>query len=155
VVDNPGGLAIGSQEDSLGGDVPSRSLQLERVTVLGRIRCDNLVASESLLTAAVWVDDRQAGCLRFSRFDAASANTLPRRFRCVTDSPSFASLVQWRPGYGQLAATSPAALLAASETGDLVGSFASTRAGTRLSNLNAKLLEFLPVGLTPLVILET
>jgi hypothetical protein len=155
VVDNRNGLAIGGLiGDSSGGDAPARSVQLERVTVLGRVRCDSLVASESILADAAFVDDRQSGCLRFSRFEAVSANHLPRRFRCVTDRPIFASLIQWRPAYVQLASTTPAVVLTASETGDAVGSFASTHAGARLANLKAKLLEFLPVGLSPVVVVE-
>jgi Phage tail protein (Tail_P2_I) len=156
VVDNAGGLAIGaSQGESIEADLPARSVQLERVTVLGRVRCESLVASESILAGAVWVDDRQSGCLRFSRFDPVSTTHLPRRYRCVTDTPTFASLIQWRPAYGQLSAIAPATLVTASETGDIIGSFASTRTGARFSNLKAKLLEFLPVGLVPLVIAET
>jgi hypothetical protein len=156
VVDNAGGLAIGGlSAESTEVDKPARSVQLERATVLGRIRCESLVASESILAGAAVVDDRQSGCLRFSRFDPVSTNHLPRRYRCVTDTPAFASLIQWRPAYGQLSATSPVPLVTASETGDIIGSFASTRAGARFSNLKAKLLEFLPVGLVPLVIAET
>jgi len=156
VVDSSGGLAIGGlSTESTEVDMPARSVQLERATVLGRIRCESLVASESILAGAAAVDDRQSGCLRFSRFDPVSTNHLPRRYRCVTDTPTFVSLIQWRPAYGQLSATSPVALVTASETGDNIGSFASTRAAARFSNLKAKLLEFLPVGLVPLVIAET
>ena len=156
VLDNRGGLAIGGLlGDGSGVDPPARSVQLERVTVLGRVRCESLVASESILAGGAYVDDRQSGCLRFTRFDPASADHLPRRFRCVTDPPTFASSIQWRPAYAQLGPTAAGSLSTASERGDVVGSFASTRSRTRLSNLQAKLREFLPVGLTPLVVAET
>lgn len=155
VVDNLGGLAIGGLLGGSGGDPPARAVQLERATVLGRIRCDSLTGSESVIVGSAYVDDRQSGCLRFSRFDAASANHLPRRFRCLTDAPRFASYIQWRPDYARLALTTPPPVLTASEAGDAIGSFASARMGTRLANLAAKLREFLPVGLVPLVVAET
>jgi len=54
---------------------------LERVTVLGRIHCDVLSASECLLDDVAVVEDRQSGCIRFTRFELGSV--LPRRFQCV------------------------------------------------------------------------
>ena len=57
------------------------SLQLERVTVLGRIHCEVLIASETILDDIVVAEDHQSGCIRFSRYEAGSL--LPRRFQCV------------------------------------------------------------------------
>ena len=136
-------------------------VQLERTTVLGQVRCTTLVASESLLTAHTDVVDRQAGCVRFCRFEPGSL--LPRRYRCVPAAEDggdparavFVSLRPANPGYGGLDAAASPRVARASESGDHVGAFASTAPQVRLDNLRRKLDEFLPVGLSALVIAES
>jgi hypothetical protein len=92
----------------------SASVQLERVTVLGRIACDVLSASECLLDDIAIVEDQQSGCIRFSRYEVGSV--LPRRYRCVPSeqdvagcpssgrclAPLFNSRRFGRPDYAQL-----------------------------------------------------
>jgi hypothetical protein len=160
------GLAIGGLTEGLNpaGDAPARHVQLERVTLFGRLRAETLLASESLLTGVATVDDRQAGCLRFSRYDA-SGTAVPRRYRCVPTAESLArgdsatavfnSLTPSRPEYAQLAGSSSPLVLIASEAGDQVGAFAASFPGLRLANLHAKLSEFLPAGLNTVIIAET
>jgi len=145
----------------------SNVLQLERVTVLGRIACDVLQASECLLNDLAVVDDQQAGCIRFSRWERGSV--LPRRFQCVPgeaqarDCPpnrrclpaQFNSLRFGRPDYAQLAAIRQPEILSASEAGAEVGAFASELNQIRLANLQVKLREFMPVSLTAVVVAET
>jgi hypothetical protein len=55
----------------------------------------------------------------------------------------------------QLASACPAEILTASESAAEVGAFASRFNAIRLSNLAVKLQEFMPVGLTPVIIAET
>src|SRR5205807_999078 len=107
IVDQRGGLAIGglsvpilsppavfsppfsppdefsppSSPPGLPAEPAAQSVQLERVTVLGRVRCEVLQASECLLDDLAVVDDQQAGCIRFSRYERGSV--LPRRYQCV------------------------------------------------------------------------
>lgn len=145
----------------------SNVLQLERVTVLGRIECDVLQASECLLTDLAVVDDQQSGCIRFSRWERGSI--LPRRFQCVPteaqarDCPpnrrclpaQFNSLRFGRPDYAQLGAMRQPEILSTSESGAEVGAFASELNQIRLANLQVKLREFMPVSLTAVVVAET
>ncbi|HEU4931389.1 MAG TPA: hypothetical protein VFT48_04880, partial [Pyrinomonadaceae bacterium] len=145
----------------------SNVLQLERVTVLGRIECDVLQASECLLNDLAVVDDQQSGCIRFSRWERGSI--LPRRFQCVpTDAQArdcppnrrclpaqFNSLRFGRPDYAQLGAMRQPEILSASESGAEVGAFASELNQIRLANLQVKLREFMPVSLTAVVVAET
>jgi len=145
----------------------SNVLQLERVTVLGRIECDVLQASECLLNELAVVDDQQSGCIRFSRWERGSI--LPRRFQCVPteaqarDCPpnrrclpaQFNSLRFGRPDYAQLAAMRQREILSASESGAEVGAFASELNQIRLANLQVKLREFMPVSLAAVVVAET
>jgi hypothetical protein len=143
------------------------TVQLERVTVLGRISCNVLNASESLLNDLAFVQDQQSGCVRFTRFERGSV--LPRRYQCVPSdeqattcslpwrciAPVFNSLSFGRPDYAQLAAACPTEILVASEAGAEVGAFAGVLNTIRLANLNAKLQEFMPVGLSAVIIGET
>jgi hypothetical protein len=162
IVDRRGGLAVGGLNEGTPDD-PAVDVQLERVTTLGRVRCNTLVASECLLTARTEVDDRQAGCVRFSRFEPGSL--LPRRYRCVPSAGDtahgdaaravFVSLRPANPGYGQLDAASSPRAARASEASDHAGAYASTFPQLRLDNLHRKLDEFLPVGLRALVIAES
>ena len=143
-----------------------RGLHLERTTVLGRIRT-TLEASECLLDETAIVNDRQVGCIRFSRFELGSA--LPRRFPCVPSDaqaaacppnlrclpPLFQARRLGRPGYAQLASATSPAILTGSEAGAEIGAFASRRNAIRQGNLEIKLREFLPVGLRALLIAES
>jgi len=143
------------------------TVQLERVTVFGVVSCDVLNASESLLNDVAFVQDQQSGCVRFTRFERGSM--LPRRYQCVPSdeqattclppgrcfAPVFNSLRFGRPDYAQLAAACPAEILTASEAGAEVGAFASVLNTIRLSNLKAKLQEFMPIGLSAVIIGET
>ena len=176
IVDQQGGVAI-SGDTTLGSppilrphiqDTPAtRAVQLERVTVLGAIVCDVLNASDSLLNDLAIVNDRQSGCVRFTRFETGSL--LPRRYRCVPDesqvaacagksrcvAPLFNSRQFGRPDYAQLAGRCADAILTASEEQSEVGAFAGTQNTIRLRNLLIKLQEFMPVSLSAVIVAET
>jgi hypothetical protein len=64
----------------------------------------------------------------------------------------FRSLRPASPTYAMPAIGSSRQALGASEAGDEVGAFAHAYPGLRVANLHAKLHEFLPVGLQPVVI---
>jgi hypothetical protein len=135
-------------------------LQLERVTVFGALHCEILAASDVLLCDIAVADDRQRGCIRYSRYQPGSL--LPRRYQCVPgeaqsgrSTPVFTSLRFGNPAYAQLAAGTAAEVLTASDQTDAPGAFATTLGTTRLRNLQTKLAEFMPVGLVPVLIAET
>ena len=172
IIDQRGGLAIGGAPLSIGNgssllESAAQSVQLERVTVFGRIICEVLNASESLLDDKATVYDQQAGCIRFSRYERGSV--LPRRYNCVPSdeqagacspkarclAPQFNSRTFGRPDYAQLASACPQEILTAGEAGAEVGAFAGSLNTVRLRNLEIKLQEFLPVGLSALVVAET
>jgi hypothetical protein len=60
-----------------------------------------------------------------------------------------------RPDYAQLAAGCSEQILTASEQGAEVGAFAGGQNTVRLKNLRLKLQEFMPVGLSAMVVAET
>ena len=170
IVDQQGGSAIGGAAGS--GSPPvfataARNVQLERVTVFGAILCDVLNASESLLNDIAIVNDQQSGCMRFTRFEMGSV--LPRRYRCIPDetqasacgagprclAPLFNSRRFGRPDYAQLTASCPDVILSGGEDEGEIGVFAGTQNTIRLRNLKTKLQEFMPVGLSAVVIAES
>ncbi len=138
----------------------ARLLQLERVTVLGAVHCEILSASDTLLRDLTVADDRQRGCIRYSRYQRGSA--LPRRYQCVptesqagASTPVFTSLRFGNAAYAQLGAGTAPEVLTVSDQNDAPGAFATTLETTRLHNLQIKLAEFMPVGLVPVLIAET
>jgi hypothetical protein len=145
----------------------AKTAQLERVTVFGQIRCEILKASESLFDDIALVDDQQSGCVRFTRFERGSV--LPRRYQCIPNDAQaqtfggasrslaalFNSRIFGRPDYAQLAPNCPMEILTAAENGSEVGAFASRQNTIRRMNLKAKLQEFMPVGLTAVVVAES
>jgi hypothetical protein len=165
------GLAVGGTgpaaawDDEASGaadDPPARAVRLRRVTVIGRLRAAELEGDEALIAGLVLVDRQQNGCLRFCRVEPGSV--LPRRYRSVpTDAdlaagdearPSFGSLQPRQPLFAALGDASSPLLLGASEAGDQVGAYAGAFPGLRRANLAAKLTEFLPAGLRPVVVLH-
>jgi hypothetical protein len=178
IIDQQNGYAIAGNSElpspllqasfPFGIAVPSAAgIQLERATVLGLVFCEVLSASDSLLNDVALVEDQQSGCIRFTRFEFASV--LPRRYQCVPSesqakagsnsgrlsAPAFNSLRYGRPDYAQLAAACPREILTASEAGAEVGAFSGTLNTIRLNNLRTKLGEFMPVGLSAVVVAET
>ena len=158
------GIAVPSSPPAIGS---ARTVQLDRTTVFGAIHCDVLYASECLLDDLAIVADQQSGCVRFTRFEEGSV--LPRRFMCVPSeaqadacigtsrciAPVFNSRLFGRPEYAQLSARCPEALLTASESRAEVGAFAGAQNTIRLRALQAKLQEFMPVGLSAVIIAES
>jgi len=148
-------------------DIGAPNVQLERVTVLGRIVCDVLSASESILDEIAIAEDQQSGCIRFSRYEIRSV--LPRKYLCVPSedqasactgvgrcfAPLFNSRRFGRPDYAQLAPQCPPEILAASEQRSEIGAFTGNLNPIRLENLRIKLQEFLPAGLAAVIIAET
>ncbi|HVN06242.1 MAG TPA: hypothetical protein VMT86_17590 [Bryobacteraceae bacterium] len=143
------------------------SVQLERVTVFGGIRAGVFSASESILNAVAIADDRQSGCIRFTRYETGSV--LPRRYRCIPSEsqaetctgpgrcfvPVFNSRRFGSPLYAQLASNCPPEILSASEQASEIGAFTGAFNPIRLQNLRTKLQEFMPVGLVPVIIAES
>jgi hypothetical protein len=148
-------------------DMGAPSVQLERATVLGRIFCNVLSASESILDEMALAQDQQSGCIRFSRYESGSV--LPRRYLCVPSedqasvctgtgrcyAPLFNSRRFGRPDYGQLAQACPPEILSASEQRSEVGAFTGNLNPIRLENVRIKLQEFLPTSLVAVVVAET
>jgi hypothetical protein len=149
-----GGVAAGAPVDAIAaGDA-----RVERATVIGGTASRTIEASDCLFLAAVEVERRQQGCVRYSYLPEGSR--VPRRFRCQPDGPpahrpSFVSLDPAAPGYAQLHPATPAEIASGASNRNEMGAFNFTRASDRLAHLNARLGEYVRFGLEAGVFLAT
>jgi hypothetical protein len=155
-----------SIKDSITGAVTASSTAaaFERVTVFGSANIETVEASNSIFTAPLIAERRQAGCVRFSYFPDGSRT--PRAFRCqpqlaltnVTDpaqiaairgrvKPGFTSERYGDPGYAQLTRNTADEIRLGAEDRSEMGAFSSLKAPQRETNLIASLNEYLRFGL--------
>jgi hypothetical protein len=142
--------------------VDSSAVTLARVSVLGRCVVHRLVASDSILDEFAVVEDSQDGCVRFSA--TADGSRVPRQYESATIAPGapiFTSTNYGAPGYGQLLESSDDAILAGSkatsvlagaENSSEMGAFSAGLAPIKEAGLLIKYAEYMPLGLTPVVV---
>lgn len=139
---------------------------LSRCTLLGPVSLHRLRASECILNDRVYVNDQQQGCVRFSAW--ATGSTLPvQRYESVEIAPGaplFKSRIFGQPSYAQLRsdvdrailAGEPGATIAAgAEDGSEMGAFAREKGPIKARSLRLKYEEYMPLGLTPVMIYAT
>jgi len=138
--------------------------RLSRCTILGPGYVHRIECSESILDDVVLAGDAQDGCVRFSAWSTGSV--LPRKYESVRVAPRAPLFVTRRfgeSGYAQLAGGADTAILASSTAGppsirtgshdgSELGVFCRDAAAVKERSLQIKLDEFLPVGLTPVLI---
>jgi hypothetical protein len=140
--------------------VADAAVQLQRVTVLGRIAAHQLSASDSILRDFAAVENLQQGCIRFSAYAAGSA--LPRRYESaeiLAGAPIFTSDCYGNPGYAQLLETADAAIAntavsicAGAENNSEMGAFSADLNPVKEQGLRVKYAEYMPLGLTPVIV---
>ena len=142
--------------------VADATVTLNRVTILGRIAGRRLHATDSILHGFTVAEDTEEGCVRHSA--VLSGSKLPPQQDSAELSGGgtlFTSTMFGRPGYGQLLETADRAivrasrgttLLAGSSTGTQMGSFAMQAVPVKEHALRMKYSEYLPVGLTPVIV---
>lgn len=137
---------------------------VERTTVLGATYVHRLECSESILDDVAFVDDAQRGCVRFSAW--CTGSLLPRKYesvRIAPGAPIFTSRRFGEAGFAQLSRGADAAILDASTAGTPsiregshdgaeMGVGCGGAASVKERSLQIKLDEYLPVGLTPVLI---
>lgn len=150
----------------------SATAVLNRVTVLGRLAVRHLQASDSILTGYASASDTQDGCVRFSAYTPGSR--IPRQYKSVAiaaHASLFTSTDYGDPGYGQLIEAADQAIVAVpagatgsaggivtatittgAETGSEMGAFSSGLAPIKEQGLLIKYAEYMPLGLTPVIV---
>jgi Phage tail protein (Tail_P2_I) len=139
-------------------------VELTRCTVLGQAYLHRLQCSETILDDVARVQNAQDGCVRFSAWSTDSA--LPRRYESVQIEPGAPIMVSRRFGewgYAQLDdgadtaildanTAGPPSLLTGGHDGSEMGVYCRDNAAVKDRSLLIKLQEFLPVGLSPVLI---
>jgi hypothetical protein len=136
--------------------------ELTRVTVMGRTFVHRLQASDTILADFTVAEDAQDGCVRFSAVSMGSS--VPRQYCSVTIATGaalFTSSAFGEPGYGQLLETADRAIVsgtadvtitAGADTGSEMGALSSELAPIKERGLLIKYGEYMPLGLTPVVV---
>jgi len=142
--------------------VADATTQLTRVTVLGRTAAHRLQASDSILHDFTAVDDVQDGGVRYSVY--ASGSVVPRQYASAVippGAPIFTSTSYGDPGYAQLLEIADAAITggageasisSGAENSSEMGAFCADLNPLREQGLLTKYAEFMPLGLTPVII---
>ena len=141
------------------------AISLERSTSLGAVFAHRISASESLLAGFARASDIQHGCVRFSGYSLGSRLHQPYESVALRGPPAlFVSQRFGDPGYAQLSRYADreivngepgASVLAGAQDGSEMGAFARERNAIKERGLQIKLREFMPVGLTPVLIYVT
>ena len=142
--------------------VADATVQLSRVTVLGRIAVHRLSVSDSILSDFAAIDDVQYGCVRFSAY--ASGSAVPGQYGSALIRPGsalFTSDSYGQPGYGQLLETADASIIggaagasicSGASTGSEMGAFSADLNPVKEQGLLTKYAEYMPLGLTPVIV---
>lgn len=146
-------------------DVSTGIVELERTTVFGKANIHRIYASDSILGDVFKVEDTQHGCVRFSAW--ATGSKLPGPYECVRIAPSsqlFNSREYGEAAYGQLREGVDLAILSGAknrtissgaEDGSEMGAFSREKNSIKERSLLLKFEEFVPLGLTPVLIYAT
>ncbi len=142
--------------------VSDATVILNRVTILGRLVARRLHATDSILHGFAVVDDTEDGCVRYSAALAGSRLPPQQNSAQLSDGGTlFTSTAFGRPGYGQLLETADRAIVAAApgttllaggSSGGQMGSFSTQIVPIKEHALRLKYSEYLPVGLTPVIV---
>ena len=138
-------------------------VKLDRVTLLGRAWFHHIEASETILDDLAFAEDPQRGCVRFSAWSTGSI--LPRKYESVEIAPRgplFTTRVFGQPGYSQLLQSADSAVLRpvgrhshGCRDGSEMGAFAGEKNAIKERSLLIKYEEFMPLGLSPVIIYVT
>jgi len=138
------------------------TVDLLRVTVLGDAFVHRLDASDSILAGFTVAEDAQDGCVRFSAVGPQSRVKSPYlSVSLAAGAQVFTSTFFGDPAYGQLLETADRAIAsgaagvtitAGAETGSEMGAYSADLAPVKEKGLLIKYAEYMPLGLTPVVV---
>lgn len=127
--------------------------RLLRSTVFGSIAAHRIDVDTSILHGDAKVDDAQHGCVRFSAWTKGSV--LPRKYESAPIEPGarlFTSRRFGDAGYAQLSRGAPKEIVEGAEDGSEMGAFCREKNALKKRSILVKYLEYMPVGLAPVVI---
>lgn len=130
--------------------------ELRRITVLGDAVVHQVFASSSLLLGKFDVADDQNGCVRFSAW--TSGSTLPRKFESAEvgfGERIVASEKYGDPDYAAVSLATRVTILEGAEDGSEMGAFSIEKNPIKERSLLVKYKEYMPLGLTPVLVYVT
>lgn len=130
------------------------NLQVRNLTCFGRMRVEKVSGEGGIWLHSLEVHNDLAGCIKFSYFSGID-DKLPQHQACVfgtSVSLSFASETFGDAGYGQIRQRSDDAVLEQGPNSDAMGAFGYLMNTHKWKNVNIRYREFMPVGVTPVLI---
>lgn len=128
-------------------------ISLEYATILDRVKCRRLLASDTIFAGKI--DGLNADdCVRFSRVPVAYLNAMPpiaRNDGLTVAMPGFYSSTFGETGCAVLRQTADASLRFGAEDGTELGVHHAWRHIAQIEGLDAKLRDYLPIGLRPVI----
>lgn len=144
---------------------PSGNLALERCTVLGTVHAHRISASESILHGFAVARDAQDGCIRFSAYVAGSRLHEPYESVALREHAALFNGTRFgQSEYAQLAELADLEIVAGlpgatvstgARDGSEMGAFALEKNPIKARGLRRKLTEYIPIGVTPVLIFVT
>lgn len=146
-------------------DIATGEVILERCTILGQATIHQLYASDCILNDVVRVNNPQQGCVRFSAW--ATGSTIPRPYESIeiaSVAPLFTSRQFGQSAYAQLrldcdryilSGREGATISAGGSDGSEMGAFSGEKKPIKERSLRIKYEEYMPLGLSPVVIYVT
>ena len=124
-------------------------LTMENSTIFGDLVAGLLHASQVLVDGQVRIENRQAGCFRFSA--AAAGDLVPRPyeshfFKGGLPEGMFVSRRFGDAGFAQLSETAPFEIRTGGEGGTEIGAFNRALDPIKRADLRAKIDEFMPIN---------
>lgn len=147
---DPAALAIS------GADDPEKTwgppTLIDAVTVLGRVRVEELSGLGGIFASQVNVKFHQSGCVKYSSFTEMD-NTLPQHHGCVFGAElHFVSQNFGDPAYCQLARITDYRIREKGPNDDAMGAFGFLMEAHKWRNIQIRYREFMPVDIRPLLI---
>jgi hypothetical protein len=127
--------------------------RLRCCTILGKARFHRLVADECIFNDLIECADQQHGGVAFSALPGEGSP--PQRHECVAidrQSPLFVSRRFGQPGYGQLISGVDPKVITGGRDGSEMGAFNRELNPVKERGLRAKLQEYMPIHLIPVIV---
>jgi hypothetical protein len=152
------GVAYAALDGLSGGG----ALTLQGCTVIGKVHATlltlvsdcilwaGLAAADTAWKAPLWADRKQQGCVNFSYLPEGAIT--PRQYECVAEGPAtpgplFESLRYGDPNYCKLFSNTDDSVRRGAHDGGEMGGFHFLLSPQRETDLQARMQEYLPVGL--------
>jgi hypothetical protein len=152
------GVAYAALDGLSGGG----ALTLQGCTVIGKVHATlltlvsdcilwaGLAAADTAWKAPLWADRKQQGCVNFSYLPEGAI--VPRQYECVVEGPAtpgplFESMRYGDPNYCKLFSNTDDSVRRGAHDGGEMGGFHFLLSPQRETDLQARMQEYLPVGL--------